>query len=103
MRWRVLWGLLVIHAGSALRPCSSACHAVRPHRAAVQMLARKPFKGGRLDDFVKAGEAEAKYGPRRYAAVADDAWKISVEQSEQEAQKRFSAEVPAPSCDPAPT
>ena len=98
-----MYTLLAIHAGSALRPCSPACHVVRPHRAAVQMLARKPFKGGRLDDFVKAGEAEAKYGPRRYAAVADDAWKISVEQSEQEAQKRFSAEVPAPSCDPAPT
>ena len=34
------------------------------------MLAKKPFKGGRLDDFISAGEAEAKYGPNRYAAVA---------------------------------
>jgi len=40
------------------------------------MLARKAFKGGNLDDFLNAGEAEAKYGPQRYAAVSEDAWRI---------------------------
>ena len=44
------------------------------------MLAKKPFKGGRLDDFLSAGEAEAKYGPGRYAAVAEDAWKLKVKE-----------------------
>lgn len=59
----------------------------------VRMLARKPFKGGRLDDFVAAGEAEAKFGPQRYAAVAQDAWKISVEQKERDMSRAKSAEV----------
>ena len=44
------------------------------------MLAKKKgaFKGGRLDDFVAAAEAEAKYGPSRYAAQTQDAWTIEV-------------------------
>ena len=46
----------------------------------IIMLAKKPFKGGRLDDFLSAGEAEAKYGPGRYAAVAEDAWKLKVKE-----------------------
>ena len=56
-------------------------------------MARKPFKGGRLDDFVAAGEAEARYGASRYAAVAEDAWKLSVEQRELEENRAVSAEV----------
>ncbi len=54
------------------------------------MLARKPFKGGNLDDFLAAGEAEAKYGPKRYAAVSEDAWKIRVEQTQSEEQRALS-------------
>merc|ERR1712232_1459736 len=57
------------------------------------MLARKTFKGGNLDDFLDAGEAEAKYGPKRYAAVAEDAWKIQVGQSESEEERQRSLEV----------
>jgi len=49
--------------------------------ASPLLLAKKPFKGGRLDDFLSAGEAEAKFGPSRYAQVAEDAWKIQVERT----------------------
>ena len=41
-------------------------------------MAKKPFKGGNLDDFVNAGEAEARYGPQRYAAVYEDLRKLQV-------------------------
>lgn len=51
---------------------------------------KKPFKGGRLDDFLSAGEAEAKYGPSRYAAVAEDAWKLQVSREREEAQRKRS-------------
>eukprot|EP00308_Calcidiscus_leptoporus_P022608 CAMPEP_0119377418 /NCGR_PEP_ID=MMETSP1334-20130426/44763_1 /TAXON_ID=127549 /ORGANISM="Calcidiscus leptoporus, Strain RCC1130" /LENGTH=172 /DNA_ID=CAMNT_0007396327 /DNA_START=155 /DNA_END=673 /DNA_ORIENTATION=- len=57
------------------------------------MLGRKAFKGGNLDDFLEAGEAEAKYGPKRYAAVSEDAWKIQVEQSQMEAERQRSLEA----------
>ena len=52
------------------------------------MMARKSFKGGRLDDFLSAGEAEAKYGPQRYAAVAEDAWKLEVSRAAKEAARK---------------
>ena len=55
------------------------------------MLAKKPFKGGRLDDFISAGEAEAKYGPNRYAAVAEDAWKIRMERDRVDEMRQLSA------------
>ena len=57
--------------------CERACSwSAAPARSAVparapapRMLAKRgKFKGGRLDDFVAAAEAEAKYGPQRYAA-----------------------------------
>jgi len=67
--------------------------SARMPRSSVLVMARKPFKGGRLDDFLGAAEAEAKYGPGRYAAVAEDAWKIAVEQREQEEQTLLSREV----------
>ena len=59
----------------------------------LTMLARKAFKGGSLDDFLSAGDAEAKYGPRRYAAVADDAWKLQVKAERSEVEKERSAKV----------
>lgn len=58
-----------------------------------RMGSRKPFKGGRLDDFLAAEEAEAKYGPRRYAAVSEDAWKIAREQRELDMNREMSLEV----------
>ena len=54
------------------------------------MMPRKAFKGGNLDDFLEAGEAEAKYGPKRYAAVAEDAWKLSVAQAQTEEERQRS-------------
>ena len=59
--------------------CTTGSAAQRRGPPAI-MLAKKPFKGGRLDDFLSAGEAEAKYGPGRYAAVAEDAWKLKVKE-----------------------
>ena len=53
--------------------------ALRSHVPLI-MLAKKPFKGGRLDDFLSAGEAEAKYGPGRYAAVSEDMWKVKLKE-----------------------
>lgn len=90
--------LLVVGVATAaytpsVRPAvvSAARHAPHP-----QLLAKKPFKGGRLDDFLDAGEAEARYGPRRYAAVADDAWKIQVSQQQTaEARERTKREYAA--------
>lgn len=54
------------------------------------MLARKKFKGGNLDDFLDAGKAEARFGPSRYAAVAEDAWKITVEKKQSDLSRRQS-------------
>ena len=53
------------------------------------MLA-KGFKGGRLDDFLSAGEAEAKYGPQRYAAVYDDLRKVEVQKERDTRQREYS-------------
>ena len=84
--------------------CAGALLAATPDAATVAagrvssaralspvMLAKKPFKGGRLDDFISAGEAEAKYGPNRYAAVAEDAWKIRMERDRIEQMRQLSA------------
>ena len=70
-------------ASFASAPSIGCLHCSRS--ANILMLAKKPFKGGRLDDFISAGEAEAKYGPGRYAAVAEDAWKLKVREDETEA------------------
>lgn len=76
--------LLLAPLAAALRapllPTPRAPAVARRRACALDMLAKKPFKGGRLDDFVAAGEAESKYGPQRYAALAQDAWRIEVEQ-----------------------
>ena len=61
--------------------------SLRSRSGQVTLLAKKPFKGGRLDDFLSAGEAEAKYGPGRYAAVAEDAWKIKVKEEQTNAAR----------------
>ena len=49
---------------------------------------RKPFKGGTLDSFLEAGEAEAKYGPQRYAAVTEAAWEMEVKKERTEAERQ---------------
>ena len=56
------------------------------------MLAKK-FKGGNLDDFLSAGEAEAKYGPQRYAAVYEDLQNIEVKQEKLEEEREYSRQV----------
>ena len=61
------------------------------------MLAKNKFKGGRLDDFLSAGEAEAKYGPGRYAAVAEDAYNIRlnndrIEQMREQSKLQYAAQ-----------
>lgn len=57
------------------------------------MLARKPFKGGNLGEFLKAGEAEAKYGPKRYAAVNEDLWRMETENKRVESIRQQSLEA----------
>lgn len=57
------------------------------------MMAKKPFKGGRLDDFLAAGEAEARFGPGRYAAVAEDAWRIEAKREKSKADIERSLEL----------
>lgn len=77
---------------SSVRPApvgARACCACR-RPTAPTMLARKAFKGGNLDDFLSAGEAEAKYGPRRYAAVSDDLYKTEVSKARTEAERERS-------------
>ena len=60
----------------------------------VCMLAKpKKFKGGRLDEFMSAGEAEAKFGPQRYAAVYDDLRKLEVSKEKSEKQRAYSRRV----------
>ena len=51
---------------------------------------RKAFKGGRIDEFLQAGEAEAKYGPGRYAAVSEREWKMEVSREESEVRRQDS-------------
>lgn len=72
-----------------LRPASPLGRS----RAWLEMLARKPFKGGRLDEFLQAGEAEARFGPNRYASISEDAWKIEVEQTQSKMSQQQSMEV----------
>ena len=56
-------GFLLLVPGAASSFLGSSAAIARPIRAPPScMLAKKPFKGGRLDDFLSAGEAEAKYG-----------------------------------------
>ena len=94
LRWALV--LVLVHACNGVQPSARAAWlraGSHVSRVPTISMARKPFKGGRLDDFVAAGEAEAKYGARRYAAVAEDAWKLSVEQREMEENRAISAEV----------
>lgn len=73
----------------ALLPTAPPLRAGSP-----RMLARRPkFKGGNLDDFLAAGDAEAKFGPGRYAAVAEDAWKIETKRAEGDVEKARSLEL----------
>ena len=71
----------------ALLSLVAAAHALRC--PSPSMLA-KPFKGGRLDDFISAGEAEAKYGAQRYAQISQDAWKLELDNKAVEAQRAAS-------------
>ena len=64
-----------------------------PRASPPCMMARKPFKGGNLGDFMKAGEAEAKYGPRRYAAVNEDLYKLETENTRVESIRQQSNEA----------
>jgi hypothetical protein len=81
-----LGALMVLSA--ALLPSAPPCRGGSP-----LMMAKKPFKGGRLDDFLAAGEAEVRYGPGRYAAVAEDAWKIEAKREKSDAEKARSLEL----------
>jgi hypothetical protein len=56
-------------------------------------MAKKPFKGGNLDDFMSAGEAEARYGPQRYAAVYEDLRSIEVQKDAQKRETEFNRRV----------
>ena len=57
------------------------------------MLAKNRFKGGNLDDFIKAGDVESKYGPQRYAARYDDVRKLEVSRAAQEIEREQSNRV----------
>ena len=59
-------------------------------RSSPPCMGRKPFKGGRLDEFLQAGEAEAKYGPGRYAAVSEREWKMEVSREKSEVRRQES-------------
>merc|ERR1712129_597448 len=59
-------------------------------RSSPPCMGRKPFKGGRLDEFLQAGEAEAKYGPGRYAAVSEREWKMEVSREKSEIRRQES-------------
>ena len=59
-------------------------------RSSPPCMKRKAFKGGRLDEFLQAGEAEAKYGPGRYAAVSEREWKMEVSREESEVRRQES-------------
>ena len=74
-------------------PSPSALSTARARARAPTMLARKPFKGGDLGEFLKAGEAEAKLGPRRYAAVREDLWKLDMENKRVEDKRQQSLEA----------
>merc|ERR1719446_437854 len=55
-------------------------------------LMRKDFKGGTLDDFLDAGEAEAKYGPKRYAFAQEQAWEIELKKERTEEERQAAHE-----------
>mmetsp|Transcript_23740 Transcript_23740/g.75171 ORF Transcript_23740/g.75171 Transcript_23740/m.75171 type:complete len:215 (+) Transcript_23740:3-647(+) len=57
------------------------------------MMPRQPFKGGRFDDFLDAAEAERRFGPNRYAATSEDAWKIETKKQQTAEERRRSMEV----------
>ena len=77
--WPLLCASLTGRPGAILLPSRAS---------APLMMPRKPFKGGNLDQFLKAGDAEKKYGPDRYAQVAQDAWKIQAKQTDQNLKKQ---------------
>ena len=56
-------------------------------------MRKKPFKGGDLGEFLKAGEAEAKFGPGRYAAVQEDLWRTKMKNERQEVRRELSMEA----------
>lgn len=56
------------------------------------MLAKK-FKGGNLDSFLAQGEAEAKYGPQRYAARYEDLQKLEINNAKVEKGRAYSEKV----------
>ena len=69
---------------------STGSRLFRDRRRHAAPIMKKPFKGGRLDDFIAAGEAEARYGPSRYAQLSEDAWKLEMDRSRQEAERKRS-------------
>lgn len=90
--------MMIAHSRLALVATLSMAVAVQsltlrvrssPMRASVTMLA-KPFKGGRLDDFLAAGAAEAKYGPQRYAARYEDLQNIEVAKDKSNKEREYS-------------
>lgn len=85
--------LLARPACGLVQPMRLAVHAPgRSARSHTTMLAKK-FKGGRLDDFLSAADAEAKYGPQRYAAVYDDLRDLEVKKDESNKQQEYSRRV----------
>ena len=71
---------------------ASAAAGRRPAVSAIAM-AKKAFKGGNLDDFLSAGDAEAKYGPQRYAAVYDDLRKLEIKEQRDDRDREYSKRV----------
>ncbi len=82
----------LLSAAALLGPSRAGVRLPGARCGPIELLARKPFKGGNLDDFLDAADAESRYGPGRYAAVAEDAWKIEVDQTNAiEAQAKSAA------------
>jgi hypothetical protein len=81
-------GAIGVVLSAALLPSAPPCRGGSP-----LMLAKKPFKGGQLDDFLAAGEAEARYGPGRYAAAAEDAWRIEAKREKSNEKNARSLEL----------
>ena len=57
------------------------------------MMAKNKFKGGRLDDFIKQGEAEAKYGPGRYAQIQEDLTNFAIDKERIARKREYSTKV----------
>lgn len=57
------------------------------------MLAKNKFKGGRLDDFLAQGEAEAKYGPGRYYQINEDLREQAKDKDRLERKREFSLKI----------